>query len=96
MTKHNLTTARILHYKPRDTHYRVLHHNVKIKSDNSSWKLGCVYVSAFTTDTQLYTRPYDMFDDRWEAYTIEDSSKCGNVNGTDFLRKNLFSFFRHL
>ena len=67
MTNNLITTARVLHYKPRNTEYRVLHHNVKIKSSDGSWKLGCMYVVRLMDDRQLYTRPYSMFDmDNWE------------------------------
>lgn len=74
-----ITTAPQIHYKPRNTTYRVLHHDVKIKQPDgvlskvlvklrlipkpSSWKLGCVYICP---NGNIYTRPYDMFDDRWE------------------------------
>ena len=67
MTNNPITTARVLHYKPRNTEYRVLHHNVKIKSSDGSWELGCMYTVRLMDDKQLYTRPYFMFDmDKWE------------------------------
>ena len=75
MTNNPITTARVLHYKPRNTNYRVLHRNVKIKSSDGSWELGCVYTKDFKGnsytsigDIQIYTRPYEMFDmDKWET-----------------------------
>lgn len=57
--------ASILHYKPRDSYYDVLHHCVKIKSCKGSWELGCVYQDI--NEGSIYTRPYSMFDDRWEV-----------------------------
>ncbi|CAM0036432.1 hypothetical protein VPHF94_0107 [Vibrio phage F94] len=67
MTNNPTTTARVLHYKPRNTEYRVLHHNVKIKTSDGSWELGCMYVVRLMEDKQLYTRPYSMFDmDNWQ------------------------------
>lgn len=59
-----ITTTSHLLYKPRNTSYRVLHHDVKIKQNIGSWKLGCVYICP---EGNLYTRPYDMFDDRWDV-----------------------------
>ena len=59
-----LQSATRLTYKPRNTSYRVLHHDVRIKQPDGSWKLGCVYECP---KGNLYTRPYDMFDDRWEV-----------------------------
>ena len=65
MTKIKFTQSLMIHYKPRNTDYRILHHNVKIKRNISlfelalaklhiiptppSWELGCVYLA----DSQL-------------------------------------------
>ncbi|AGN51550.1 hypothetical protein VPLG_00111 [Vibrio phage eugene 12A10] len=65
MTNNPITTSRVLHYKPRNTNYRMLHHNVKIKSSDGSWELGCVYQDKDSGN--IYTRPYSMFDiGNWE------------------------------
>ncbi len=64
----SITKARVMTYKPRNTVYRVIHHNVKIKASNGSWELGCVYVEKLIDNTQLYTRPYSMFEEgKWEV-----------------------------
>lgn len=69
MTNNTITTASLIHYKPRNTNYRVLHHNVKIKSSAGLWELGCVYQDI--NEGSIYTRPYDMFDtDRWGSYSL--------------------------
>lgn len=76
-----LNKARVLHYKPRNTHYYVVHHDVQIKQIPSfldtlvsklkfikqqpSWITGCVY--RCSRSGKLYTRPYEMFDEsNWE------------------------------
>ena len=65
MTNNPITTARVLHYKPRNTDYRVLHHNVKIKSSDGSWMFGCVYQDI--DEGNIYTRPYSMFNlSKWK------------------------------
>jgi len=62
-----INKARVLLYKPRNTEYRVLHHDIKIKQPNGSWELGCLYVSRGLNFSALYTRPYEMFDtEKWE------------------------------
>lgn len=63
----NLNKARVLLYKPRNTQYRVLHHDIKIKQPDGSWELGCMYTSRLTDDDSPYTRPYNMFNEsKWE------------------------------
>lgn len=78
----NLNKARVLHYKPRDTQYYVVHHDVQIKQiprfldtlvsklkfikQHPSWLVGCVY--RCSRSGKLYTRPYEMFD--MEKWTI--------------------------
>ncbi|CAH9016925.1 conserved hypothetical protein [Vibrio phage 193E37-1] len=63
----NLNKARVLHYKPRNTQYRVIHHDTKIKQPDGSWELGCMYTSRLTDDDSLYTRPYSRFNENtWE------------------------------
>lgn len=82
MSNNTITTARVLHYKPRNTYYNVRHHDVQIKQSVSfmatimsklgiiktppSWLFGCVYEDK--TSGKLYTRPYSMFDEvKWEV-----------------------------
>lgn len=61
----NLTKASLFHYTPRNTDYRVLHHNVQIKAEDGSWKLGCVYQGI--DEGNVYSRPYEMFDmNKWK------------------------------
>lgn len=63
----NINKARVLLYKPRNTQYRIVHHDVKIKAENGAWELGCMYVSRLTDDVILYIRPYKMFGiEKWE------------------------------
>ena len=63
----DITKARVLLYKPRNTEYRVMHLDVKIKQPDGSWKLGCMYTSRLTNDDSIYTRTYEMFDkEKWE------------------------------
>lgn len=63
----DISKARVLLYQPRNTQYRVMYHDVKIKAENGAWELGCMYVSRLTDDATLYTRPYKMFDtEKWE------------------------------
>ena len=81
MTNNPITTARVLHYKPRNTYYNVRHHDIQIKQSVSflanimsklgiiktppSWLLGCVYEDQ--SSGKIYTRPYSMFDmDKWQ------------------------------
>lgn len=52
-----ITTATNLYYLPRSTMYKVVTHDVKIKTQDG-WLLGCVYAKG----NETYVRPYDMFD----------------------------------
>jgi hypothetical protein len=64
-TASQLQSAPHLHYKPRNTNYHVLHHNVRIKQPDGSWADGCVYQDIATNN--IYTRPYSQFDlSKWE------------------------------
>ena len=59
-----ITTATNLYYLPRSTMYKVVTHNVKVKTPDG-WLLGCVY----SNNSQVYVRPYKMFDEsKWIPY----------------------------
>lgn len=63
----NLTEASLIYYKPRSTKYCVLHHNLNIKGEDGTWSKGCMYYEEYSDDTEMYIRPYDMFDmNKWK------------------------------
>lgn len=47
---------------PRNTTYRVLHHDIDIKDGSGVWLKGCVYED--TNTGKVYARPYTMFDEK--------------------------------
>lgn len=58
----NIPDAKRIHYIPRNTTYRVLKHNISIKTE-SGWVNGCLYQDE--SSGKSYCRPYHLFDDRW-------------------------------
>ncbi len=59
---------KFLFYKPRQTLYEVLFH-VRIKhSTTSEWVDGLAYRELNKQGAQVYTRPFNKFDDKWEIY----------------------------
>lgn len=51
-----------IHYKPRGTSYKVIYHDIPIKS-KEGWVKGCVYQDK--DSLKIYCRPYYLFDKRW-------------------------------
>lgn len=64
-----IETATKIKYLPRNTTYRIMNHNVYIKTENG-WKDGCLYCEdrkSYDKNVKLYTRPYTWFDkNKWE------------------------------
>lgn len=48
-------------YIPRNTTYKVSHHDIDIKDGSGRWLKGCVYDDINTG--KVYARPYTMFDE---------------------------------
>lgn len=62
-----LLDATLIRYIPRNTLYTVLQHNLLIKSENGSWANGCAYQEKDNPSSQIYVRPYGMFDEsKWQ------------------------------
>lgn len=60
---------KFLFYAPKKTLYEVLF-SVKIKhSSTNLWIDGLAYREAGNPEGQVYTRPLDMFGDKWESRT---------------------------
>lgn len=52
-------------YKPENTKYRILCHDIMIKDQFGGWSVGCSYIGK---DQQMYVRPYSMFSgNSWEV-----------------------------